>query len=371
MLSIRWIGYGGNSFLAENLRPIINELGMELKTIHEWDSADIKWDQNTWLDELKKADIIIVPANWKQQAAKSNNRLTQSMALAKPVICSPSPAYLEILNIYPNAAIIADTEDEWKAALIKLRDDERLRTSMGKFAAEVAEKVASPKVILDKWIKAINANNDIVDIIIPSYKDEKYLKLCVESIKECTKFYNLIVVDSTNPRRNFSQAVNYGVSQGKAKYICILNSDLIVSRNWLVNMMENVKGNIVGCLSNCDKGFQHNIDINIGGVELLPGLNTIDEITLIINDIYNYKSTYIEIKQQQWTAAYCWLMERKTWNTIGILDEKFNNGCEDLDYCRRAKKIGGINIIQDYRSFIFHFGSISRKAYENEENTII
>ena len=39
-LKVGWVGYGGNSWMAEELRPIIEELEMELFTIHEHENAN-------------------------------------------------------------------------------------------------------------------------------------------------------------------------------------------------------------------------------------------------------------------------------------------------------------------------------------------
>ena len=124
MLKVYWFGYGGTSYLAENLRPIIESLDMQLITIHEHDDADIQWNRHTWLDELKNADIIILPLNYEEQPAKSNNRLTQAFSIGKPVICSPLPAYLNILEKWPKAALVAKSDDDWKECLVKLKYDE-------------------------------------------------------------------------------------------------------------------------------------------------------------------------------------------------------------------------------------------------------
>ena len=100
-LKVYCVSYGGNSVFAEELRPIIDQLGMKLITVNEWDNADVKWNKDTWLDELKKADIVICRSDWARQPAKSQNRLTQALALGKPVVCSPLDAYKAVEEKYP------------------------------------------------------------------------------------------------------------------------------------------------------------------------------------------------------------------------------------------------------------------------------
>ena len=116
MFKVYWQGYGGTKYLAEEMRSLIENLGMSLTTISEWQDSNIIWDKNTWLQELSKADILILPLNYQIQDAKSNNRLTQYCALGKPVICSPLPAYVRIIEKY-NCALIASNQEEFKQHL--------------------------------------------------------------------------------------------------------------------------------------------------------------------------------------------------------------------------------------------------------------
>jgi len=92
-LKVIFFGYGGHAHLAEAFRPLIEELGMILITIHEHDDANVKWGLKTWREELNKADIIILPCDYKRFPAKSANKLTQSLSMGKPVVCSPLDSY--------------------------------------------------------------------------------------------------------------------------------------------------------------------------------------------------------------------------------------------------------------------------------------
>lgn len=123
---------GGNTFMSRELKPLIEEAGMDLVIISEWEDADIKWSQDTYLYEMAKCDLVICPQKVDLQPAKSNVKLTQAMALGMPVVCSPLPAYLEIVKHNENA-LIASTLEEWQAAFHKLKDlSERIR--LGKAA---------------------------------------------------------------------------------------------------------------------------------------------------------------------------------------------------------------------------------------------
>lgn len=380
MLKVYWIGYGGSSQLAEDLRPMINELGMSLTTISEWPNADVKWDRLTWLNELKKADIVIIPTKYKEQSAKSNNRLTQALSIGKPVIVSPLPAYVKIINEI-GYGIIADTPEEWRNALIYLRDNESARVvPMG------IVKNYSIDAIAGKWLDLFN-NLEKVDIIIPTYNNLPCLRLCIESIRRCTALlHTVIIVDNgNNPdvqaylekqgdivyvkknRMTFAQAINCGLQVTTAKYVCVLNDDVIVSHGWLNKMVEACGDNIgaVGLLSNCDKGWLHTYDLKIGEKSLLPGVHTVAEMEPLIEEIYGFKSPYNEIVAREWVAFYCTLIKRSVIDKVGLLDVGFSNSGEDVDFCNRIWK-AGYKIVQNYNAFVFHFGAVGRRILESE-----
>lgn len=378
--------YGGNSKFAEELRPIINALGMRLIAIHEWDTADIKWQRNTWLEHLRQADIVICPANYRIQPAKSSNRLIQAMSLGKPVVCSPLPAYLDVLGKFPGSFFIAESPEEWKGKLQLLRDDPDLRKLMGEKARAAAQSY-SIDAIGQKWLNVLQ-ERDPIDIVIPTYKNLRGIRHCIESIKTCTSMpYRIIVVNNgideelhqylsslsdityiKTGRLNFAQAVNQGIKAGTSKFVCILNDDVILSRNCLDHMVEVCTGNVggVGPLSNCDKGWLHNYDISIGGVDLLPGCNTLEQIEPVIPQIYSYRSLYNETFEREWVAFYCTVIPREVINKIGLLNEEYTNSGEDVDMCRRIRA-QGYQIIQTFKAFCFHFGAVSRKMLEKED----
>lgn len=146
---VGWTGMGGNSWHAKELKPIIEELGMELVIISEHAEADIMWRRDTYLKEMSNFDIIICPQNVKTQPAKSCVKVITAMSLGKPIICSPLPAYLEVIKEGENG-LIANNLQEWKEKLTLLRDDKILRNKLSK-AASITSKAFSPLAIAKKW----------------------------------------------------------------------------------------------------------------------------------------------------------------------------------------------------------------------------
>ena len=264
---------------------------------------------------------------------------------------------------------------------------------MHEFLRSKKALIASQNYSIDamgkKWANLLCGNlfSDKVDIVIPVYTGT-CLKMCLDSLRACTTDigYNIIVVNNGPSEEihkyleqqkdivyirkgpmTFAKAVNIGIKAGKEKYVCILNDDVIVSRDWLSELANTCKRDssigAVGPLSNCNKGWLHNYDLTIKGVQLLPGANTIEQITPIIPDIYSFKSPYDEMPERDWVAYYCTLIPRSVIDKTGILNEEYINSGEDVDHCNRIKK-QGYKIVENYKSFVFHMGAVSRKGLE-------
>jgi len=385
-LKVIFFGYGGHAHLAEAFRPLIEELGMILITIHEHDDANVKWGLKTWREELNKADIIILPCDYKRFPAKSANKLTQSLSMGKPVVCSPLDSYKVIEEKYPGCCLFADSQEEWKEQLLRLRNSPDFRKELGQKGVVAAQEVHIDR-IGEKWAKVLQNIKVSTDIVIPTYNNLRGLKLCIESIRQCTpETHTIIAVNNgqdsqiheyltqqkdityiKKDRMTFAQAVNAGIKAGQGQYVMILNDDVIVSQGWLGGLLNACGAGIgaVGPLSNCDKGWLHNYGINIGGVDLLPGANTFEQIEPVIPSIYAFKSPYREIVEREWVAFYCTLIPREVLNKVGCLCEEYINSGEDVDLCKRIRLMG-YRIVQNYGSFVFHFGAVSRRGLEKE-----
>jgi glycosyltransferase involved in cell wall biosynthesis/predicted SAM-dependent methyltransferase len=372
-------GMGGHSHQAERLRPIIESEGFELVTIHEHHGATVKWGLSTWQQEVAKCDIGIAPCDYVAHAAKSNVKITSYMGFGIPTIASPLDAYIRVIKNEQNGFIVK-TDSEWRHALHQLKDA-KVREKIGRAGKLTAFNYHLDR-IAERW-KNILVQKKIdttVDIIIPTYDHPDYLEECIKSIKECTADhpYNIIVIDAKKEGTNFSQSINLGIERGSAPYVCLLNDDTIVSKGWLTPLVEQIKGNIglANPLSNCDKGFLHNYNIEQDGLSLGPGTCTLKDgfiqlkentpTKILPQSIYNMKLPFNRQYTRNWLPFFCTVMSREVINKVGYLDEEFRTGSEDLDFCLRAEKMGYTCAVNE-NSWVFHFGGISRKAHEDED----
>lgn len=415
-----YLGMGGNSWIVnEWLKDTIEEAGYDLITITEWDNATKRWSQDTWMNDLIECDVVLCPQRVDVQPAKSSVKATTAMALGMPVICSPLQAYKEII-IQGENGFICDTKEEWKEALINLKDPD-LRMKIGEAGKKSVEGYSLYN-ITGKWVTTLTdlindrlvfkdppanietKDRPIVDIIIASYNNVEYLKMCINSIQMNTLHpYHIIISDGGSNeevweylrnlkgitvigdksiRLSFSETCNAGIQASTTKYFVILNSDVIVSKCWLTSLVEKMETEdrlaSCGVLSNCDRGWLHSapgkptypMTLEKSGIDLHPAMK-IEEIKPYVEELYKFmeesnkkfKGIFV---RQDWVAAYATIFARCAINEVGLFDPTYINNAEDLDLMTRLNKFG-YKTGQAIDSFVFHFGGISRMYREKED----
>lgn len=413
-----YCGMGGNSFLVTDvLRETIESAGYELVVLTEWDNATKKWDMNTWHEDMSTCDVALCPQRVDIQPSKSNVKVTTAMNLGLPVIASPILAYQEVVSHGDNG-FLCNTKDEWYSALVELKDEQR-RKEIGEAGKRSISNYSQTKICND-WIslfydvlknqsstESVTATIKVrttIDIIIISYNCLEYLKLCLNSILLNTDYpYHIIISDagssketwdyfsvlkgftilgSQNTRLNFSQACNAGILASRSKYFVILNLDVIVSKNWLTNLVEKIQTvprlAACGVLSNCDRGWLHGVANKpeypmktANGTDLHPGMIKSQINVDDLNDFMKSSNDKFsgQFVEQEWVAAYATIFARCAINEVGLFDEEYKNGCEDRDLCLRLKKYQ-YTIGQAIDSFVFHFGGVARGAYQKEDTVL-
>lgn len=123
--------------------------GLRLSDVLYINFERIKWERRRVYSVLANADLGVIPIDMvddplegreiSRWQVKSENRLTLKMAMGLPVIASPVPSYLNVIEQGVNG-FIAETEEDWRAAVQLLENPER-RVSIGEAArATVIER---------------------------------------------------------------------------------------------------------------------------------------------------------------------------------------------------------------------------------------
>ena len=246
-----------------------------------------------------------------------------------------------------------------------------------------------------KYLNSKTYHECSVDVVIPVFNAQKDTELCLNSVYKSLENFDCRVIvvndgsdnETTNFLRNFcankqeivliehsknlgyTKAVNAGLKASLADYIITLNSDTIVSSQWIPRLLECIqsqpKFGIVGPLSNAAswQNFPSLLDKdgNFAVNQMPVGFNV--DILQKFLDRYGMK----KFPCVPFVNGFCFMIKREVLEKIGYMDEiNFPTGYgEENDFCIRASKEGFELAIAD-NTYVFHaksksFGHSNRK----------
>jgi GT2 family glycosyltransferase len=228
-----------------------------------------------------------------------------------------------------------------------------------------------------------------ISLIITSYgeKNQRYLDLCLKSVENLNypkELLDVVVVSSGDyipktaaykiehnyTRMHFPAAVNYGVARTDptSKYLLILNDDTILTKNCLLSLscLGDAQA-IVGATSPCDNNVHYNLTFGYqkDGRFKSSGerFHRYDDWAPDINEVMNAESLYNPGSvKTDFLCFYAVLIPRKVWETIGVMDENYKTGQDDIDYSLRAKDLK-IYTFVFLNCLIWHFGGIASEEH--------
>jgi GT2 family glycosyltransferase/glycosyltransferase involved in cell wall biosynthesis len=193
--------------------------------------------------------------------------------------------------------------------------------------------------------RMLTTNPGSVDVILPVYNSIHIVEECIISVIKHTIWpYKLIIVDDASDKvtnailkeyakkydhielitnaknRGFSATVNRGIKAGTSPYVCLLNSDVLVTPRWLTKMVlaleDNKRNQIVNPVTN------NTAEI---AVPMPQGVSYIK-----MNEVLEKYSQckYPEIMP----TGFCYMFRRDWVDKIGYMDEGYPNFGEETDY---------------------------------------
>ena len=224
-------------------------------------------------------------------------------------------------------------------------------------------------------------------IIIPTYNNLEYLKLCLKSIKKNSKFNHEIIIhvnEGTDGTLDYLKSLNHKVTysdrnsgvcvafneaakKSSKDYIVLAHDDMYFCPKWdevLNKELKQIPQNIDFFLSGTMvQPFESYINLDCGS-----NINNFNEEKLLENVS---KIKYEDFQGTHWQPS---LIPLKTWNKVGGFSEEFSPGLgSDPDFNMKLWNIG-VRLFKglgDCR--VYHFSSLSlrKKAWNNGAKTFL
>ena len=224
-------------------------------------------------------------------------------------------------------------------------------------------------------------------IIVPTYNNLDYLKLCLKSIKDNSSFDHEIIVhvnegadgtksflENINQKFTYSAknegvcvAFNEAVKRATKNYIVLAHDDMYFCPNWdkvFVSDLKKIPENSDFFLSGTMvQPFESYINLNCG--------DTIDNFNekKLLSELPKIK--FNDFQGTHWQPS---LIPLKTWNKVGGFSEEFSPGLgSDPDFNMKLWNLG-VRLFKglgDCR--VYHFSSLSlrKKAWNNGAKTFL
>ena len=221
-------------------------------------------------------------------------------------------------------------------------------------------------------------NHKMISIVIPTYNNLDYLKLCLKSLKKNSSFNHEIIIhindgsDGTldfirnNNYKHTSSDDNIGLcsSINKAaklvsnQYILYSHDDMYFCPNWDKVLLNEVKS------------LNHD-DFYLSGTMIEPHSGHIAcdfgiDLDSFKEDELLSKYKNINFYDHQGTHFAPHLVSKKMWDKVGGFSEEFNPGIgSDPDFNMKLWK-EGVRIFKGLNDFkVYHFGSLTTRKKKN------
>lgn len=213
----------------------------------------------------------------------------------------------------------------------------------------------------------------LIDDNSPDDRIKPYLEAQIGHINDVTEQPDNIVVIYNNTNQGFSNNINLGMKQSSDNDVILLNSDTIVTKNWVEKMLACAySDSSIGTVTPVSNNATLCSVPNFCEENTLPEGMTVEQAAAIVDECSMQKYPRITVAH-----GFCMLVKREVINYIGCFDaETFGRGYgEENDFCNRAEQMGYIHVMCD-DTYIYHSGTKSfvskeKEAYIREHDRIL
>lgn len=235
-----------------------------------------------------------------------------------------------------------------------------------------------------------------LSIVIVSWRSKDYLKKCLYSIYYNLKniTFEIIVVDNgskdgtadmikinfpavaffyNNDNYGFSKANNQGIKHSRGKYVLILNPDTLIMNAAIQKLMMFLDKHVdIGAIGPKILNPDNSVQLTCARNFPTP-LTEFFSTMIIFKKLSNYRifGEYLlaywdhnNSRQVNALSGACMMIRRRTFDKIGLFDERYFMYAEDLDICYRIKKKGWKIWYLPEAQIIHYGGQSSSQAVE-------
>jgi len=226
------------------------------------------------------------------------------------------------------------------------------------------------KEFIKKFLPVVIQNSTVAEIVVA---DNASTDGSVELMKAEFPDIRLLVLEENS---GFAGGYNRALAQVDAEYYVLLNSDIEVTKDWLLPLLDlmNSDKSIAACQPKILSYHQKEYFEYAGGSG-----GFIDKLGYpfcrgrVFEQLEKDDGQYDDAREVFWATGACLFVRASTYHSLGGLDEDFFAHMEEIDFCWRAKNAAYKVYVQP-SSVIYHVGggtlprNSSQKTYLNFRN---
>ena len=242
-------------------------------------------------------------------------------------------------------------------------------------------------------VKRKMLSHPLVSIIIPFRNKPDYLRKCIETILNKTRYQKFEIIGVNNNSKkeetfelmaqlqesdqrirfyeynipfNYSKINNYATGLAAGEHIVLMNNDIeIINSDWIESLLEHSQRGDVGAVG-AKLYYPHNTIQHAGIILGIAGFAGHSH-RLFPRESPGYYNRLMSIQNVSAVTGALLMVKKRLYEEMGGFDEKnFTVALNDVDFCLRLREKGYLNIFTPYCEAV-HYESSSRGYEESFE----